>query len=122
MPILYLICLSCMLTPLSILLILQNIRFYKSEKHTSNILINSKTNFSSTDIKCYLSQQYIKKHQWLNAIIILENLNVAKPTRACSQQIGNIMKKNSYHNLADKYLTYAQNLEAINSESSNQSG
>ncbi len=112
MPTLYLICLSCMLTPLTILLLLQNIRFYKYEQPLSNILFKNKITFNSNDIKYYLSQQYIEKHQWLNAIILLENLNLNNATPEYSYQIGNIMKKNLYHNLADRYYQHAQNLES----------
>nr|YP_009315069.1 Hypothetical protein ycf37 [Titanophycus setchellii]SCW23524.1 Hypothetical protein ycf37 [Titanophycus setchellii] len=111
MPTIYLICLSLILTPLTILLITQNIRFYKYEQPVSKLLTDTEILLHSKEIKHYISQIYIQQHRWLNAIILLENLTLEEPSSIYSYQISSIMTKNLYNNLAEKYQQYSQKIQ-----------
>nr|YP_009314043.1 Hypothetical protein ycf37 [Izziella formosana]SCW22297.1 Hypothetical protein ycf37 [Izziella formosana] len=103
MPIIYLTCLSCILSPLTFILIKQNVNFYKYEQIPSSTSITSQDNTSTNNIKYQMSSIYIRQHEWLKAIILLDTLAMDNNSKQYNRKIAMILEKNRQDMLANKY-------------------
>ena len=103
MPIIYLTCLSCILSPLTFILLKQNINFHKYEQALSRLLTHNINNADIHYIKNQILKIYIYQHQWLKAIILLDNLALSQDSNKYDKTMAMILNKNQQNQLADKY-------------------
>nr|YP_009315680.1 Hypothetical protein ycf37 [Trichogloeopsis pedicellata]SCW24338.1 Hypothetical protein ycf37 [Trichogloeopsis pedicellata] len=113
MPTIYLISISCILSPITFALILQTINFYNTQQEL--ILINKQKEHLSklTVLESDIANQYFKNHYWYKAIVVLDNsLNKHYKSNSdnqaiCYNMIGIILQKNHYLNIATEYYQAA---------------
>nr|YP_009314248.1 Hypothetical protein ycf37 [Liagora harveyana]SCW22502.1 Hypothetical protein ycf37 [Liagora harveyana] len=113
MPIIYLTFLSFILSPLTYILLMQNINFYKYENAFSIISVEKRDNLNQSHLHYQISQIYMRQHQWFKAITILDNLSLDQSSNRYYKEIALILNKNKQDTLANKYcvpsLTQTQN-------------
>nr|YP_009313840.1 Hypothetical protein ycf37 [Hommersandiophycus borowitzkae]SCW22094.1 Hypothetical protein ycf37 [Hommersandiophycus borowitzkae] len=116
MPTLYLISLSCILSPITFILMSQIIQFiyYRQKIET----IKRQNQESMIYNKSYnVAQIYIKNHFWNKAIIILDNLIYHTPNIQTDQiavyynMIGIILQQNKYLQTSQKYYETSCKME-----------
>nr|YP_009312817.1 Hypothetical protein ycf37 [Helminthora furcellata]SCW21071.1 Hypothetical protein ycf37 [Helminthora furcellata]SCW23931.1 Hypothetical protein ycf37 [Helminthora furcellata] len=118
MPTIYLICLSLILSPITLILLVQNINFYKYKNAIAKLSKESRGQPVEYKTLYNVSQIYIQTHEWHKAIIILDNLILERSTTKitesakCYNSIGIILQKNSYKNMAIRYYQKATELDS----------
>nr|YP_009313636.1 Hypothetical protein ycf37 [Helminthocladia australis]SCW21890.1 Hypothetical protein ycf37 [Helminthocladia australis] len=116
MPIIYLLSLSILLSPITIILFIQTLNFYSRLKTISTLQNDEETVMSRESAEYTISSIYIHNHKWNKAIIILDNaikLSTHLKTYHIAQHynaIGFILQKNKYKILAQKYYYKAYNI------------
>jgi tetratricopeptide (TPR) repeat protein len=115
-PIAYLSCLSLILTPITILLVLQVISFNKKQFNLLQLMKKNQDALFPKEEKYRIAQIYISNKSWLLALILLEdelhtNSHIPIYWEAkYNNAIGFILQHLNYTKLAVKYYKKAHDL------------
>nr|YP_009313020.1 Hypothetical protein ycf37 [Dermonema virens]SCW21274.1 Hypothetical protein ycf37 [Dermonema virens] len=112
-PILYLVSLSILISPITIILIVQTSKFYTRQKSINQITYKHDKVLTNCNTEYILSTMYIYNKEWTKAIITLDSsikLNHDLTEYRMAQHynaIGFVLEKNKYSMLAKAYYSKA---------------